>query len=288
MTEAEWLASSDPVAMLGWLQSGRAYKPVGLIANPISQRKLRLFAVACCRAVWDGTPCERCSGNGYLLTPFKGPIAGTYKAECAGCHGTGRIGGLTDPRSRRAVVVAERYADGEATPDEVTAAQDGVSELLTDPPGSAQRYAELMTRCCLGGREMLTTQIVHLSPTSGLPHITQAALLREIVGNPWRSVNYRLQTMRSFAASNAWAIAQSMYAGRDFSAMPVLHDALMEAGCTNDEVLRHCLGLERWCPCFYAGQPGKDCQRCNGTGWRPLRGPHVRGCWLLDMLLGRE
>jgi hypothetical protein len=47
---------------------------------------------------------------------------------------------------------------------------------------------------------------------------------------------------------------------RDFSAMPILADALQDAGCDNDDVLNHCRGA----------------------------GPHVRGCWVVDGVLGLE
>ncbi len=55
-------------------------------------------------------------------------------------------------------------------------------------------------------------------------------------------------------------LAQQMYDGRDFGLMPVLADALEDAGCDRDDVLAHCRGP----------------------------GPHVRGCWVVDLVLGRE
>jgi hypothetical protein len=51
-----------------------------------------------------------------------------------------------------------------------------------------------------------------------------------------------------------------MYDTRDFSAMPILADALQDAGCDDPGVLAHC----------------RDA------------GPHVRGCWVIDLLLGKE
>jgi len=51
-----------------------------------------------------------------------------------------------------------------------------------------------------------------------------------------------------------------MYEAREFSAMPILADALQDAGCDNEDVLSHCR------------EPGT----------------HVRGCWVVDLLLGRE
>ncbi|VTR93309.1 Uncharacterized protein (Fragment) OS=uncultured bacterium PE=4 SV=1 [Gemmata massiliana] len=52
-----------------------------------------------------------------------------------------------------------------------------------------------------------------------------------------------------------------MYESRDFGAMPILGDALQDAGCDNTDVLDHC---------------------------RDSRAPHVRGCWVVDLVLGKE
>ena len=86
----------------------------------------------------------------------------------------------------------------------------------------------------------------------------QASLLRDIFGNPFRPV----------AIDPAWLaldngaivkIAQRIYEERAFADLPILADALEEAGCTNAELLAHCR------------HPG----------------PHVRGCWAVDLLLGK-
>jgi hypothetical protein len=97
---------------------------------------------------------------------------------------------------------------------------------------------------------------VHFVCSLDLDRRKQAELLREIIGNPFRPV----------ALDPAWrtptvvALASQMYESRDFGAMPILADALQDAGCDNEEVLHHCRGP----------------------------GPHVRGCWVLDLVLGKE
>ncbi len=83
----------------------------------------------------------------------------------------------------------------------------------------------------------------------------QCNLIRDIFGNPFRPV----------AADPAWitpivvAIAAAIYDDRAFDRLPVLADALEEAGCTNADVLLHCR------------EPGE----------------HVRGCWVVDLVLGK-
>ena len=81
-----------------------------------------------------------------------------------------------------------------------------------------------------------------------------AALLRDIVGNPFRPVAFSPQ----WRTTTAMHLARGMYDSRDFSAMPILADALQDAGCENEDVLNHC----------------RDEQQV-----------HVRGCWVVDLVL---
>jgi hypothetical protein len=81
--------------------------------------------------------------------------------------------------------------------------------------------------------------------------------LRDIFGNPFRPVSFSPE----WRTDTAVALARTMYESRDFSAMPILADALQEAGCDGDAVLTH----------------------CRDTGQ-----VHVRGCWVVDLVLGKE
>jgi hypothetical protein len=85
----------------------------------------------------------------------------------------------------------------------------------------------------------------------------QCDLLRDIFGNPFRPVAFD----PAWRTSTAVAIAQGMYESRDFAAMPILADALQDAGCDDDAVLAHC----------------RDPQQV-----------HVRGCWVVDLVLGKS
>ena len=81
-------------------------------------------------------------------------------------------------------------------------------------------------------------------------------LLREILGNPFHQVTLD----SSWLPSTVMHLANSIYQDRAFDRMPILADAMEDAGCDNAEILNHCR------------QPGV----------------HVRGCWLVDLLLGKE
>ncbi|OWK41104.1 hypothetical protein [Fimbriiglobus ruber] len=85
-------------------------------------------------------------------------------------------------------------------------------------------------------------------------HLPQVCLLRDIFGNPFRPVS----ADPSWLTSTVLMLTRQMYNSRDFSSMPILADALQDAGCDHLDILAHC---------------GGD-------------GPHVRGCWVVDLLLG--
>jgi hypothetical protein len=82
-----------------------------------------------------------------------------------------------------------------------------------------------------------------------------ADVLREVVGNPFRPVSFP----PNWRSETAVALATGIYAERAFDRLPILADALEDAGCDNADVLSHCRGP----------------------------GPHARGCWVVDGVLGK-
>ncbi len=82
-----------------------------------------------------------------------------------------------------------------------------------------------------------------------------ADLIRDIHGNPFRPVTFAPE----WRTSTVTAIAETIYADRTFGNLPVLADALEDAGCDHADILSHCRGS----------------------------GPHVRGCWVVDLVLGK-
>ena len=91
---------------------------------------------------------------------------------------------------------------------------------------------------------------------SAAERIVRANLLRDIFGNPFRPVTFD----PVWRSDTAVSITRGMYESRDFSAMPILADALQDAGCDSDDVLTHC---------------------------REEKHAHVRGCWVVDTVLGK-
>jgi hypothetical protein len=228
MTEAEWMACAEPLPMLEFLR-GKA-----------NDRKQRLFAASCVRAVW--------------------PL-------------------LTDERSRMAVEIAERFADGSASQEELEAARTAAM-AAAGPSGkltarhSAMDASILVTwptskdaaECAHFPATRAAAWAVlgdgAVGPEFGLARRAtskaQSATLRCIFGNPFRPV----------ALDPAWLawnngavrkVAQAIYDGRCFADLPILADALEDAGCSDSTILAHCRS----------------------------GGEHVRGCWVVDLLLGK-
>jgi hypothetical protein len=224
-TEAEWLQCDDDTLL--------AY----FVADRMSLRKLRLALVAVCRRV-----------EHHLL----------------------------DHRSRYALEVCEAHADGLASEAALAEARSqaeaAYKSLLphANTPRDAEFMAALSVSCATGTERDVRVQsdmidIALFAP--GLPpdsipperraaSVADANLARDVFGNPFRPVDFA----PPWRTDTAVSLARHMYNSRDFAAMPILADALQDAGCEDAELLAHCRGP----------------------------GPHVRGCWVVDMVLGKE
>ena len=84
----------------------------------------------------------------------------------------------------------------------------------------------------------------------------EGRLMREILGNPFRPIEFD-PSWRTTAVVN---LADAIYIDRAFDRLPILADALQDAGCEHEDILAHCRGP----------------------------GPHVRGCWVIDFVLGKS
>jgi hypothetical protein len=176
---------------------------------------------------------------------------------------------LPDPRQRRGIEALEQLAEGAATQGLLRAVTTEVRQAIPSDEWVAgndhPHFIALMLY-----REFCSSSIaVHaITATAGLADGAeeqrgQTQLLHDLFGNPFRSVTL----------DRAWLIwnnctvvklAQTIYQNRDYPSvhmnnLPILADALEDAGCENQDILCHCRGA----------------------------GPHVRGCWVVDLLLGK-
>jgi hypothetical protein len=216
MTERQWLECRDPALLLDWL----GYR--------LTERQARLFAVACCRRLWEQ---------------------------------------FEDERLQRFVTLARRYVDGQSSRKQLLAAEIESNTILSE-------------RTLTGADALAHGQphTVHLSPRIAaslavsknpapsylyiydpdrpldLERAAQAALLRDIIAWPGRSVRIHPHWLTPSVRDLAHAVAHD----DDFDRLPILGDALEEAGCLDESILAHCRHRDL---------------------------THVPGCWLIRELV---
>ena len=237
MTESEWLDSTDPDKMLAFLR------------DRVSDRKLRLFALASFRQFR------------FLLVP----------------------------ETLDSLTVAERFTEGLATSDERKHARERAFQAVLCPDPStahrrgpakacvawvlARRAYDAATRVAQLARQIGTMSYQNLQSdalektecgwktadwTGGIREqvLLQVAILRDIFGNPFRPITFDSRRRTSDVLNQA----QSIYDEHAFTRLPALADAFASFGCDNEELLAHCR---------------------NGK-------PHFRGCWVVDHVLRKS
>ena len=220
MTEAEWLTCDSPQRILDSLN-----------LRTTTARKLRLFACACARWVWPVMP----------------------NAEC-----------------ETAVESAERVADKKRAKRSLTVAYKAARrwslDFAREHPNHPRQFQTIALADCCESSAYSAAQTTAMyagmviadggtfadTPTSR----ALAELARCVFGNPFRPVAFT----PTWRTDTAVALARQMYDSRDFGAMPILADALQDAGCENEDVLTHC---------------------------RDANQIHARGCWVCDAVLGK-
>jgi hypothetical protein len=228
-TERAWLSSGTPSSLLSVLKGKRL------------PRQRRQIAVACCRRV---------------------------------------VGLMEDPRSRKAVEVSDRFLDGGADALELEEAfllaqglALGLIERATragaaDHAGTwnAWRLA-YAAQLCAARTGMDEAPLVLLKRAANLGMSEEArekaelcAIIRDVVGNPFRPPPAIDPAWLAWHDGLVAAVAGAMYQEGRFADMPVLADALEDAGCADQQLLTHC--------------------RSGGL--------HVRGCWAVELLLGKR
>src|SRR5262245_26472447 len=214
------------------------------LGNSVSARKLRLIACACCRRVAHLFKDARCQRALEVNEAFADGEAakrqlGTARRAAEEAFDRLDARGRAHPATFAACAVwyalraGERGRDGFAFPDAVWVAS---SVRLA---GCAAGPGKKSDRAALQG-------------ASKEERAAQAELIRDIVGNPFRTVTID----RRWRTSNVVDLARTIYDERAFERLPILADALMDAGCNDGDILDHC--------------------RRDGV--------HVRGCWVVDRL----
>jgi hypothetical protein len=206
-----------------WLACADPTAMLEFLRDKASERKLRLFACGCCRLVW---------------------------------------GSLNDQWGRQTVEAAEHYADGAATAEELASAHEAALVSWNCPAEAS---------ACDASATTFTTQAAmsasHHAGWAGGKDVSRAAnlarhadLLRCIVGTSFRPPPSLPRTVLNWNDGTVRRIAEHIYEERAFDRLLILADALLDAGCEDEDLIAHCRS----------------------------EGPHVRGCWAIDAILGKS
>jgi len=234
MTKQEWRECGKPDELLKYLMKSSAHRGM--------TRKARLFVCACCRLVWDSLE--------------------TYE--------------------RKAVEIGERFADTQTTPDDLHNARDLIrlnkpawassdsdcvviasascesnSRLWDTAEQAAARVTQWRTRLALGPDAYQPNNDWRRYQARFRSELCD--VLRCLFCNPLAPPRPLTPSLLTWNEGAVLKIAQTLYENRHFDELPILADALEEAGCTDREILVHLR---------------KD-------------GVHVRGCWVVDYLLNK-
>jgi hypothetical protein len=193
---------------------------------------------------------------------------------------------MHDPSSQMAIEIAERFAEGESDEEELAVARrraQEVSNAFWDTYRATGGFSDYVLYVSADAANLITGLLAgpsvrraaslaayassHITPAKGLPEKAhQVALLRDIFGNAFRPVSLDPFWLR-WKDGTIPRLAQVIYEDRDLPSghldrdrLSILADALEDSGCSDPDILGHCRGL----------------------------GPHVRGCWLIDLILGKD
>jgi hypothetical protein len=185
---------------------------------------------------------------------------GALLLACCRTYPEANLKGLT-----HALITAERQIEGKLNPNEINSWKEEATRIKETCVAELDFERASLARA---------VQYIFEKPTALFPRYFYChneyqwpkyneesnkmccRLIREVL-NPFASPSAN----SDWRSSDAVAIARTMYDSRDFSAMPILADALQDAGCDNDDILSHC---------------------------RDANATHVRGCWVVDLVLGKE
>ncbi len=255
MTEPEWLACTDPEPMLEFLR------------GTATDRKLRLFACACFRCTWP-----------LLDDDWKRMVNTHWWSRMRWSKIDIDLAKTEADLVWRGVELAEQYADGLTDLAELKALF-ALPEYELWGRGSANepKFAEDCftgadaTRIAKASAYRARYLAKYRSPSSyqllarfrspsqrdhDREQSAQCHRLRDIFGNPFRPV----AVDPTWLTPSAVQTALTIYHKRAFECLPLLAEALIDTDCTNEDILAHCRS----------------------------GGEHVRGCWVVDLLLGKE
>jgi hypothetical protein len=221
MTEEKWVTSTEREACLEF------------VSDSASGRKVRLLAVSFSRQCW---PTSENSPESQFVDIAERIADGVVTEE-----------GVTAALNALEVFRKKTWLESEGDWDLVTPVFQAL--LRADVSISGANFCAQISERLAGYSRKWGMDIDEL-------HVEQMNLIRDIFGNPFRPVAFDPR----WRTGDTVGLARGIYEDRAFDRLLLLADALMDAGCADEQVLGHCQS----------------------------EGPHVRGCWVVDLVLGKE
>jgi hypothetical protein len=277
MDAKAWDRADDPMAMLG------------AIRGLASERKLRLFSFALCQRL-RFTPDSVEDGEAFLARAERlfdsppRPPGWALQATEEEAEDPDTWYSLEDDVCERFDLAWSGFLEADSTPIEWEgdpAFTDAVMDswaattilgetCAEDPWGGAHNAAEVavtlaVRKAIQAGKSRSAAE----ASAGAAARVEVCRILRDVLGNPFRPLPPKRGKRRWGEERRRWLdankgvarkLAEAIYAEGRFSDSPILADALEEAGCTKTDLLSHLRGS----------------------------GPHVRGCWAIDLVLGKE
>jgi hypothetical protein len=242
MTETDWLTGTDFIAHLRFA------------ADQLSPRRQRLLAVGLCRAASHLFDRPELTHALAVIDDYADGLVSAAEVE--------------KTRQRCRGLAQEAFEEYRTALDRRTG--DGLAPYVRSQFAWTVSYAtnKLLQVTDVGSLTAATAAQAHTGLQAPLVWnvseeitIEQSLVMRsvvwEVIGNPFRPVGFS----PDWRTDTVVALARQMYAAREFGAMPILADALQDAGCADEDVLAHC---------------------------RDTSANHIRGCWVVDGVLGKE
>jgi hypothetical protein len=251
VTEDRWLTSTDSRLLFQWL------------ARPGGDRKTLLWFAACGRAIWPLLPCEH---SRQAIEWLERDVEGVVKSV------TSSLAWLAEADQFRFDFFGEhrdQFPEYEAETAEwiQQVGQMPLAELhslagwdaetdSTDPLSLLSEAAGFAVSC-LSDNIRDQKPLFWVLARGDFVRFLNPHLLRCIFGNPFRPVAFD----PAWRTESAVALARTAYDTRNFTLLPILADALEEAGCDHADLLTHC---------------------------RDPQATHARGCWVVDLVLNKS
>ena len=275
MTETEWMACTDPGPMLDILRGHASY------------RKSSLYKAACCRRIWHLLPETACQEGVEIAERFADGVPlheelANVRCVIADLYGQLReLGYLEEfevyPYTDRMSNVAYLKNATRAVLYTVTTNADDIEDVAgrrvsrLDAPGNEAHCGEQAANAAARAENLKAFSVLRDQDRSTLCDVhnnaqwsemaEQASLLRDIFGPlPFRPVIVHPDVL-TWNDRLVVRLAQAIYEEKRWGDLPILGDALLDSGCDEEELLSHA---------------------------REQGSVHTRGCWLIDMCLGRS